>query len=69
MSDFLIGILINNSLKITNVRVLMISLDANSNNSDELASFRACLLALLKDAAVPLGDLGSTPPTENKKSN
>lgn len=41
----------------------MISLEANSNNRDEFASFKACLLALLKEAAVPTGDLGSAPPT------
>lgn len=43
----------------------MISLEANSNNNDVLASFKAPRLALLKDAAVPVGDLGSAPPTVN----
>lgn len=42
---------------------LMISFDANSNNREELASFKACLLALLNEAAVPVGDFGSTPPS------
>lgn len=44
----------------------MISLEAYSSSKDEFASFNACLLALLKDAAVPAGDFGSIPPTENK---
>lgn len=41
------------------VSAFMISLEANSNNNDVLASFKAPRLALLKDAAVPVGDLGS----------
>lgn len=45
----------------------MISFDANSNNRDEFANIKACLLALLKEAAVPDGDFGSTPPSRNFK--
>lgn len=41
----------------------MISFEANSKSKDELANLSACLLALLKEAAVPVGDFGSTPPT------
>lgn len=47
----------------TYIKELIISLEANSNNSEELANFSACLLALLKAAAVPVGDFGSTPPS------
>ena len=45
---------------------LMISFEANSKMSDELANLSACLLALLNAAAVPVGDFGSTPPTANR---
>lgn len=49
----------------THVRELMISFEANSKSNEEFASFKACLLALLKEAAEPMGDLGSTPPSIN----
>lgn len=45
----------------------MISLDANSKSRDVLASFKAALLALLKEAAVPTGDLGSALCPKNNK--
>lgn len=46
--------------------VLMSSLVANSRNNEVLASFRAYLLALENEAAVPTGDLGSAPPPRIK---
>nr|CAI5856333.1 unnamed protein product [Callosobruchus analis] len=48
---------------------LTISLEANSKSSDVLASFSAFLLALLKEAATPWGDLGFTPPTRRIDEN
>lgn len=43
----------------THSREFIISFEANSKRRDVLASFKAALLALLKDAAVPTGDFGS----------
>lgn len=42
------------------------SFEAYSNNNELFASINAVLLALLKAAAVPREDLGSTPPSENR---
>lgn len=49
--------------------VLRSSLVANSKNSEVLASFRAYLLALENDAAVPTGDFGSAPPPDSEFQN
>lgn len=42
---------------------------ANSKNSEVLASFKAYLLALENEAAVPTGDLGSAPPPLSRNIN
>lgn len=42
------------------------SFEVYSNNNELLANINAVLLALLKAAAVPRDDLGSTPPSTNK---
>lgn len=49
--------------------VLSSSLVANSKKREVLASFKAYLFALEKDAAVPTGDLGSAPPPKITKLN
>lgn len=45
------------------VREFRISLDAYSKSIELLANSRACFTGLLNAAAVPAGDLGSTPPS------
>jgi hypothetical protein len=48
------------------LREFMSSCDVYSSNIDVLASMSDSLLALLKAAAVPIGDFGSTPPSINE---
>lgn len=47
--------------------MLRISFEASSYSSDVLAMISAFLLALLKEAAVPAGDLASIPPPVKAK--
>ncbi len=44
--------------------MLIISRDAYSNKMELLANNKAFRFGLLKAAAVPIGDFGSTPPSE-----
>lgn len=46
--------------------LLRISREAYSSMIDVLANRKACFTGLLNAAAVPTGDLGSAPPSENK---
>lgn len=56
----------NNSTHLAPI-LLRISLEAYSSKIDVLANRKACFTGLLKAAAVPMGDLGSTPPSEKKQ--
>lgn len=48
------------------LKIFCNSLDAYSSNIELLASNKAFLLGLLNAAAVPIGDLGSTPPSKKQ---
>lgn len=63
--------MLNNGTYIYNIntypcKLFKISFDAYSKNKEELPRRIAFLLALLKDAAVPSGDLASIPPSKIK---